>query len=197
MGGVFKAQLLDIKYYEVDWILQNCANPQITKAFKTLRNRYSIGNQYEWFTLLANYLGERLEVGVVHQYHGKVEDAIDAEGELTLVENDILPERYCAISKSDNNNNVSLVFGNLLLPLIMLSKKDEERISIENGWIDIMKLSWFCHSPINGEPCGLCGPCEDAMNTGMEWRMPEAAKWRYRHRRICTLIRKVKRKVLK
>ena len=36
-----------------------------------------------------------MESAVVHQYHGKVEDAIHAEGKLELIENDFLPERYC------------------------------------------------------------------------------------------------------
>jgi len=76
-----------------------------------------------------------------------------------------------------------------------LEKKDEEHIARENGWLDIMELSWFCHTPIDGKPCGLCGPCDDAMNTGMEWHLSEEAKKRYKHRTFHLLVRKIKRKL--
>ena len=58
-----------------------------------------------------------------------------------------------------------------------------------------MNLSWFCHSPINDELCGLCGFCDDAMNTGMEWRMPELAQKRYKHKKIYLFIRKVQNRM--
>ncbi len=192
----FPAKVANIEYYDVEWILENCKDDVISRDFSYLRKTYNIGTQYEWFALLAKYLGIKMESAVVHQYHGKVEDAIDAEGILGTVADDILLERYCVFSKGDIETAYN-VFGNLIFPVIKLSKEDEERIARENGWLDIMKLSWFCHSPINGKPCGLCGPCDDAMNTGMDWRMPDDAKFRYKHKRIFNFFRRIKRKLVK
>lgn len=188
----FRAKILDIKYYKKMDILHDYQNDEISDAFRYLREKYAIGIQSEWFALLAKHLGLRLEIGTVHQYHGKVENAIEMEGILTLIPNDILPGRYQVLPKGDNYN-ASLVFGDLIFPIIKLTKKDEERIARENGWLDIMKLTWFCHTPIDGEPCGLCGPCDDAMNTGMEWRMPPKAQRRYKHKDFYLFIRKVRR----
>lgn len=51
-----------------------------------------------------------------------------------------------------------------------------------------MNLSWFCHEPILGRPCGMCGPCEDAMMLGMQWRVPAAAQHRHKYKKIYSPI---------
>lgn len=190
----FKANILDVIFYDKLWILENCKNERISESFKILREKYNVGIQYEWFALLSDYLDTKMESAVVHQYHGKVEDAIDNEGKLIEIENDFLPEsRYCVIANGENEN-ITDIFGNIILPVIKLTKQDEERIARENGWMDIMNLSWFCHTPIHGKPCGLCGPCDDAMNTGMEWRMPMSSQFRYKRRKF---LASIKRKIIK
>lgn len=189
----YLASILDIIFYEKDWILNNCNNEIISNEFTYLKEKYAVGTQYEWFALLCNSLGVKMESSVVHQYHGKVEYAIDGEGKLSLLKDDILDDRYIVEAKDDNNKIVN-VFGNLILPVIKLSKEDEYNIAKENDWLEIMKISWFCHTPINGKPCGLCGPCDDAMNTGMEWRVPKSARRRYKYRRLYMIIRNIMRR---
>lgn len=194
----FPANILDIRFYERRWILENCADEAIEKAFEHLREHYAVGIQYLWFALLGKHLGhEKMESGVVHQYHGKVEEAIETEASFAELRDDVLPVRYCVRPKDGKEDPASIVFADLILPIIKLTKEDEERIARENGWMDIMELSWFCHKPIKGQPCGLCGPCDDAMNTGMQWRMPKAAQVRYRFRKILIPLRKNVRKCKK
>ena len=192
----FDAKICEITFYDKDWILENCADEKISSAFRTLRERYHVGLQYEWFALLTKHLGLKMEAGIVNQYHGKVEQAIDNEGMLVPIENDILPGRYCILPK-EGNDLASTLFGNLILPIIRYTKKDEERIAREKDWISIMEMSWFCHTPIDGQPCGLCGPCDDAMNTGMEWRMPKEAQKRYKHKALYKGLRSMKRRLKK
>lgn len=189
----FKATILPVKFYTVDWILEYCADENISAAFRLLKEKYNVGTQYEWFALLAKKLCVQMETCIVHQYHGKVEDAIDAEAILAPIHDDVLGERYQVLLKEDNDT-VALVFENLLLPSIRLTKKDEERIARENGWLDLMKLSWFCHNPDEkGSPCGLCTPCDDAMHTGLEWRLPKKAQRRNKFKYAYLLLRKAKR----
>ncbi len=184
----------DTVFIKKQWILENCKDEKISKAFRYLREKYAVGKQYEWFALLAKHQNSKMESAVVHQYHGKVEDAIQGEGILELLKDDFLPDRYVVLPKEDNDKAYT-VFKDLIFPVIKLTKKDEERIAREKGWIDILKNSWFCHTPINGEPCGLCGPCDDAMNTGMEWRMPESARHRYKHKKFYKALVKIRRKL--
>lgn len=196
-GYNFKAIIKEPKFYDVAWILKNCADEKISLSFRYLKQKYNIGIQYEWFALLAKQLDVKLETGVVHQYHGKVEDAIEAEGILSLIADDFLEGRYEVLPREDDSE-IFTVFENLILPIIKLSKKDEERIATENGWLEIMKLSWFCYNPDrHGEPCGWCGPCDDAIHTGMEWRLPKIAKWRNKHRSTYLFLLKTKRYLLK
>ena len=117
-----------------------------------------------------------------------------AEGILEQVEDPLLGTTYRVLPKEDNRNAYN-VFENLMLPVIKLTKKDEEDIARQEGFLDILDLSWFCHTPINGKPCGLCGPCDDAMNTGMEWRMPKEAIRRYKHKKFYQTTRKAINKI--
>ena len=195
----FSAPILDIQFYEKEWILENCKDAEISAAFSYLSKTYSIGAQYEWFALLCKHLGNvKMESAILHHEPnpGKLETLMEQEGILSPIEHDFLPDRYCVLPKQDNKN-AFLVFGNLILPVIKLTKADEQRIAEENDRIDIMKLSWFCHFPIKGEPCGICNPCRDAIAEGMDWRMPDSAKWRYKHKTFCGFVRKVNRKLKK
>lgn len=182
LSNRFNSHILPIIYYDKDFILTKFANKDVSKSFQYLHKKYRIGTQYEWFALLTRHLGTKMESAVVHQYHGKVENAINGESSLKILTDNILPERYI-IDTNNNNKYISDIFENIIFPLIKFTKKDEETVARKSKWIDILEKSWFCHSPINGKPCGICTPCDDAMNTGMEWRIPEEAKKRYYYKK--------------
>ncbi len=166
-----------ITFFEKEWVLEQCADDAISRNFKEMQEKYHVGEQYEWFALLARHLDQKLESAVVHQYHGKVEDAVSGEGMFSPVDSPL--KNYEFLSKAGEPVQDS-IFQNILFPVIDLTKKDEERIAREKGWMEIMNLTWFCFNPRNGEPCGVCGPCDDAMHTGMKWRLPPAARKRNR-----------------
>lgn len=69
-----------------------------------------------------------------------------------------------------------LLFGKFSFPLLGKTKKEIAEISLENGWMDLMKLTRFCRRPKKGKACGLCGPCSDAVEAGMGWRLPLRAR---------------------
>jgi hypothetical protein len=45
-----------------------------------------------------------------------------------------------------------------------------------------MELTWFCHRPIRGEPCGVCNPCIYTIQEGLGVRVPASGRRRYRMR---------------
>ena len=192
-----KAEILEPKTFELDWIRENCHNVKIEENYEFLREKYDLGTQYLYLALLADHLHMKYEMGIVHQIGGKSEEVILKEGVITPMENDTMEGRYFVMPKGDNES-ASTLFKDAILPIFFLSKKDEENISRENGWVDIMKLSWFCYNPDrNGRPCGWCNPCIDAMNTGMDWRLPASAIRRYRHRKVYKSLLRTKRKFVK
>lgn len=183
----FRADLNDIKFYEADWILQNCKDEQISRDYLYMHKKYKLGTQYEWIALLCKYESLRMESAILCHSHSKVGDAIKAEGAIVPLEDDFIGGRMKVVPR-DGNKVAYNVLGNLILPLVDITKQDEERMAREKGWINIMKLTWFCHSPINGKPCGLCNPCDDAISLGMKWRMPNEALKRHKYRKLNAFV---------
>jgi len=35
-----------------------------------------------------------------------------------------------------------------------------------------MEMTWFCHRPVRGKPCGLCAPCVYTIEEGLARRVP-------------------------
>ncbi len=190
----FKGNVLPVKCYEKNWILENCRKDKISADYKALKAEYHFGTQYEWIALLLDYLDEKMELCAVYRSDSRFLAAFEKEGNFGLIENDFLQGRRC-LSAEGSSDRLMTVFGRIVFPLLDLSKKNMEMISRENGWIDLMEMSWFCHSPINGKPCGLCVPCNDAIHQGMEWRLPKEALCRNKFRKLWLLSKKIEMKL--
>lgn len=173
----YRAELRDIIYFDADQIKLSCADSEISEAAGRLADKYELGAQYEWFALLCKKLGIMAEVCVINGT-GRPQLAMYSNGQIKKATDS---ERYVFVPNEPGSDE-DLIMGRFFFPTINYTKKDMERIGRENEWLDIMKLSWFCHYPIDGQPCGLCNPCRDAMKYGMEWRMPDVSQDRYRHR---------------
>lgn len=59
----------------------------------------------------------------------------------------------------------------------------------DRGLMEIMNLTWFCHNPMNGKPCGQCNPCKYTIEEGLTYRFDEAALRRYKKEKIRKKIR--------
>lgn len=73
-------------------------------------------------------------------------------------------------------NSNTTIFRYFEFPVLGLTKKEMAEIADENGWTELMKMTWFCRRPKSGHPCGLCGPCTDVAAAGMGWRLPLKAR---------------------
>jgi hypothetical protein len=76
-------------------------------------------------------------------------------------------------------------------------------IARQHGFADVMALTWFCHSPRNDKPCGVCNPCEYTIEEGLGWRVPwsskiraGAIKWRRRARMLVRQPQRALRKAV-
>lgn len=64
-------------------------------------------------------------------------------------------------------------FDSFTYPIFHLTKIDMIKIAQENKWDDILALTSFCRRPnIKITPCGQCGPCIDAVISGVGFRLP-------------------------
>ena len=176
-----KAQLLDILTIPKQDIP---ANEAITAAFQKVRSQQTLGGQYDWLARLgAQYPGIELGVEKPLGKGGGCSALIARYGALTE------KDGIYYVDRENSQEECILLLGNFSFPIRGRTVKDMEAIVHRWGYEDIMKKIWFCNEPLNGHICGMCPPCRQKMEGGMEWLLPEDAQKRYRtHTRIRKLF---------
>ena len=81
------------------------------------------------------------------------------------------------------------LFKSFRFPLFDMTKQQMRSAARENGFEDFMALTWFCHQPRAGQPCGVCNPCIYTIEEGLADRVPLAGRIRYRVRVLPRLRR--------
>ena len=145
------------------------ADPAITDAFRKLAAEQFIGSQYDWLARFRKQTGiTELELAAGHR-NGRIHRII---GALVMPTSDNGHASY-RIDPRHSNTKEFAVFGGFSFPLFELDKQETGSIAIEQGWLDILRMTWFCHKPGRGnEPCGYCNPCLYAVDEGFGWRIP-------------------------
>ena len=146
--------------------------PDIKTSYDYLSNKYNLGSQYAWMASLADINDlENLIVGLEMSPLSKAYNAITKESKLKTI-----PLENIEFYKIDKNcnNALSAVMGRFcfMKSLFNMTKTEEVESMNSMEYGDIVRLTWFCHNPVFGLPCGRCNPCKDALNEGMRWRVP-------------------------
>lgn len=160
------------------------AYKNINKAFKTLSKK-KLGGQYDWLARFSKSIGN-LELSI--EKGTKPIDAITAYGAIERIVDDKIGEYYI-VNKSVSSKDIIKVFGNYHLPLLAYSKLRIKNEAEENGFIDLMNKTWFCHTPIDNQPCGLCNPCMATIEEGLDYRFSEVALGRYKRKKFINPVR--------
>jgi hypothetical protein len=150
-------------------------DPGITDAWKNLRNKFHLGTQYDW---LARFAKRRkgIELGIYKD--GRIQTLINRHGALKKISSKITGTYYI-LDIAQSEEDLAKVFGNFHFPLLEITKMDMKWKSEELGYSDIMHKTWFCHSPLNNQPCGVCKTCCFAMEEGFGYRLSLIAHFRY------------------
>lgn len=171
------SEILPLKIIDAKELPENDA---ITAAYKKLSEAVSVGTQYIY---LAKYAIDHpyVEVGVKRSEgeHTGIGDTIKKFGAL---KSDGKGSWILDAEKSTPECN--LVLGNFSYPIVKITEHEMVDMIKEWGCDDIMSNIWFCHSPINGKPCGICSPCEQKIEGRMEFLLPEKSVRRYKICRI-------------
>lgn len=179
-GGGTKATFLPILYINIEEIP---ANAKITNAYNHICEKVKLGSQYDWLARLTQ-LYPKLEIGIekpAGEYSGCV-DAIHTFGNLKKDDDTI------EIDRNQSSDECVLLFGGFRFPIIELTELDMVKNIQDWGYGDIMQMIWFCHSPINGRSCGMCRPCQQKMECGMDFLLDKASQKRYRVYKIAKKI---------
>ena len=173
-----KACIHDVEKIERSAIAQDS---EITEAFRIIHEKTHLGSQHEWLARLGK-TRPGLEVGTEagNPETSHIIHAIEEFGELVLENNvgTLDPER--------SSKEGMLVLGWFRFPLITRTECDMLQLIKQWGYEDLMENIWFCHLPIDGQPCGLCHPCEVKMESKMEFLLPPKAQKRYKVFRFCS-----------
>lgn len=160
------ARVLPLKTFERDEI---GPSPEISQAYERLCATRKLGTQYDWLARLAREQGwPGLELGV-HD-NGAIWRRVRGR----------VVQDQDAMVLSDEDGDLAMVFGRFRFPLLHLDKLDMLRAAADAGYLDLMRLTWFCHRPDGGgRPCGACDPCRIARRHGMGDRIPWQGNVRY------------------
>lgn len=159
-------------------------NEEITKAYKTITAKTHLGAQHDWLARLAT-MYPNIEIGTEwgSPETSHIIQSIQEFGEL------VMEDGIGYLDKDKSSREGLLVLGNFRYPIIEKTEKQMLEIIKEIQYEDIMKNIWFCHRPIDGEPCGVCHPCCVKIESDMEFLLPKKAIKRYKKyrtlRRIC------------
>lgn len=146
---------------------------KITEAYNYLKNKYNLGGQYDWLARFAKSKNISIELGLEYSPRSKAYNTITSEGGIIEVSPSNGYTVY-SIDESKSSENLMTVFGRFVLSprLFNITKEKEVEILRGLGYDEVIAMTWFCHRPIFGYPCGQCNPCKDALNEGMGWRVP-------------------------
>lgn len=150
-------------------------NEDVSFAYAKIKESVRIGSQYEWLGWLAfKYPG--IEIGIEKpsgEFSGCI-TAIEIFGKFKK-EDDML-----VVDKEASSQDINTLFGNLTFPIADITETEMLENIRGGGYEDVMKHIWFCHSPVDSEPCGMCRPCQQKMECNMEWLLPEQGQKRYK-----------------
>lgn len=173
-----QCRLHPLKIYQVSEIEEDV---RITESFKRLRAETGLGTQYDWLARLAKQI-PGLELGLEKANSSIARKCIDKFGKVKKVtEGDI---SFCILDGEHSSKDLINVFGQFHFPLPLFEKTKLEILQEYKklGYEQTIRKTWFCHRPINNEPCGFCNPCVSTMQEGMGFRLSAEGRKRYKYR---------------
>lgn len=167
-----KARIHDIEIILKDSI---SADAEITEAYNLIQRKTNLGSQHEWLARLAkNRPGMEMGTEAGDPETSHILKAIRDFGKLNIEDN------VGYLDKELSSKEGLLVLGGVLFPIITRTEKDMVDQIHEWGYEDVMEKIWFCHTPIQGQACGCCHPCEVKIESEMEFLLTKKALLRYK-----------------
>lgn len=151
----------------------------IVQALREVRRRSYIGSQYAWLPAFCKRNGlADIELSV------HVDDKVQALLS-SMVSDFEQAGRYRSyrVDERHAHRPEYTLFRYFSFPLFGIDKRAMQEEATREGWSEYMHMTWFCHRPWRGQPCGACAPCVYAIEEGMAWRVPRrrrALTWLYR-----------------
>ncbi len=147
-------------------------DPGLDDALRAIRRRCYLGSQYAWLPVYCRQEGiDAMELGV------HVDDKVQA-----LLRDYAMefahPAGFTSMCVDPRYADLPefRLFGCFSFPLFHIDKKGIQAQARARGWDALMDMTWFCHSPVRGRPCGFCAPCVYTIEEGLAHRVPASRR---------------------
>lgn len=146
-------------------------DPGLQAHYEACLRQVVIGGQYEWLARFCRQRGiDGMELAIHLDDKARTLLADYVDGSRTA-----LDARFAGLGPYE-------LFRTFRFPLFDQSKTAMRERARQLGFEDLMKLTWFCHRPRGGQPCGTCNPCIYTIEEGLSDRIPPFGRLRYRLR---------------
>lgn len=161
----------------------------IADAYSDIVRRQHFGIQYKWLANFARHHGyDDLEIGI-QWVSGPRRSRCH-----WIEDNSEFVDGTYRLRKLPPDPLISPIFERFSFPILKLTKLEMAKIAREAGFLELMELTHFCHTPRTaGRPCGRCVPCKDALFRGMGYRIPWPTRLKMRLRPVANAVRRVTR----
>ena len=172
-----ESRILPVYFFHLNDIPKN---KEIEESYNRLLQYESIGIQYQWLARFCKFMKiKNMELSLETAIFDKDNRTRKLLGE-HLEEIDSDTGKTFRLNESAKGLDKFNIYGWYTFPVFNFTKAEKYQYSINNGFDDIIRLTWFCHMPTKrGKPCGKCHPCRAAYREGLKWRLPFSAKLRY------------------
>ena len=146
---------------------------EVTKRWKNLKENKELGNQYRYLARYAKiHSTDNLELGIKGvDFAGTFKNLFMGHIQLNSDESGY---QFWELVDVDPDEDIS-IFTPFRFPIWLTPKPQMKAIAKEHGFLDILEMSWWCHRPIRGKPCGVCNPCRHYIDDDMAFRLPRSA----------------------
>jgi len=145
------------------------SNPMVSEQYQRLSERIRVGTQYSYLGRFSRNLGVALELSMHDKNHGL--------GKAVYPHTEVVDTTYGPVRRMKADIPAPLeLFRPYAFGLLGLSKLDMGREAKNGGFDHLLELTWFCHTPRNGKPCGRCRPCQQVIAGNMGRRMPLSSR---------------------
>jgi 7-cyano-7-deazaguanine synthase len=174
---------------------------EISEAFERLHKLTFIGSQYDWLSRFAK-THESLEICLEKALTGRAYNCITKNGNVKkIINGDIV---YFILDEEKSDADLFKIFGALRFPhpMFELTKFEMLEEYQKLGFGETINKTWFCHTPINNETCGLCNPCKAVVEEGLSFRLSPAGLARhnteikYGTYKWYILLKKIRRRIV-
>lgn len=153
----------------------------IRQQYAVLRGIFEIGWQYEWLASAVEQAGlDTIEVSFQGSDHGRLFEFIRQHSEEMTYPCGAVTNVLKEWQPADDFEAGMKLFHHFTYPTLNTSKTEMEKIAAEQGFADMLTLTWFCHYPWGDQPCGACYVCRHYIDAGLTKRFPASAMLRYK-----------------